>query len=468
MSSMIRLTLAQLAQKLKAREVSAVEVLDASLAQIHATEKQISAYACVLEDRARAAAKQADADIGAGHWKGPLHGVPVAVKDLYDMAGVPTTASSRQRTNWTPERDSAVVRRLQDAGAIILGKTHTHEFAYGAITPESRNPWDPERTPGGSSGGSAATVAACGVYMATGTDTAGSVRIPSSMCNTVGLKPTYGRVSRAGVTSLSWSLDHPGPITRTVEDTALSLQVMAGFDPADRGSLDEPVPDYAEGLDQGVKGLRVGVPTNYFFDPVDPEVESAVRAAIEQLKSLGAVLVDVTVPMAEQIIPVEFGIMLPDASAYHRKMLRGNPDLYTPDVRMLLELGELVTATDYLQAQRVRTLMQRAVAEMYQKIDVMISPTLPIPAARSGEEVTTWPDGTVEALVMAYTRFTSFANVTGLPTLNQPCGFTKAGLPIGMQISGRPLEEKTVLQAGMAYEKATSWHQRHPALVAAD
>ncbi|WP_218619046.1 amidase, partial [Pseudomonas aeruginosa] len=196
--------------------------------------------------------------------------------------------------------------------------THTHEFAYGAITPKSRNPWDPGRTPGGSSGGSAATVAACGVYLATGTDTAGSVRIPSSMCNTVGLKPTYGRVSRAGVSSLSWSLDHPGPITRTVEDTALSLQVMAGFDPADRGSLDEPVPSYAEGLGQGVKGLRVGVPKNYFFDRVDPEVESAVRAAIDQLKELGAELVEVEVPMAEQIIPVEFGIMLPEASAYLR------------------------------------------------------------------------------------------------------------------------------------------------------
>lgn len=467
MSSLTRLTLAQVAQKLKAREVSAVEVLDACLTQVRSTEKQISAYVCVLEDQARAAAQQADADISAGRWKGPLHGVPVAVKDLYDIAGVPTTASSRQRTNWTPQQDCAVVRRLQDAGAVILGKTHTHEFACGAITPKSRNPWDPGRTPGGSSGGSAATVAACGVYLATGTDTAGSVRIPSSMCNTVGLKPTYGRVSRAGVSSLSWSLDHPGPITRTVEDTALSLQVMAGFDPADRGSLDEPVPSYAEGLGQGVKGLRVGVPKNYFFDRVDPEVESAVRAAIDQLKELGAELVEVEVPMAEQIIPVEFGIMLPEASAYHRTMLRESPELYTADVRILLELGNLVTATDYLQAQRVRTLMQRAVAEMYQRIDVLIAPTLPIPAARSGEEVHTWPDGTVEALVMAYARFTSFGNVTGLPTLNLPCGFSKDGLPIGMQISGRPLDEKTLLRAGLAYEKATTWHQRHPELIGA-
>nr|O69768.1 RecName: Full=Amidase [Pseudomonas putida]AAC18422.1 amidase [Pseudomonas putida] len=465
MSSLTRLTLAQVAQKLKAREVSAVEVLDACLTQVRSTEKQISAYVCVLEDQARAAAHATDADI-RGRWKGPLHGVPVAVKDLYDIAGVPTTASSPAH-ELDAQQDPARVRRLQDAGAVILGKTHTHEFAYGRITPKSRNPRDPGRTPGGSSGGSAATVAACCVYLATGTDTGGSVRIPSSMCNTVGLKqPTVGRVHGAGVSSLSWSLDHPGPITRTVEDTALMLQVMAGFDPADPRSLDEPVPSYAEGLGQGVKGLRWGVPKNYFFDRVDPEVESAVRAAIDQLKELGAELVEVEVPMAEQIIPVKFGIMLPEASAYHRTMLRESPELYTADVRILLELGDLVTATDYLQAQRVRTLMQRAVAEMYQRIDVLIAPTLPIPAARSGEEVHTWPDGTVEALVMAYTRFTSFGNVTGLPTLNLPCGFSKDGLRSACR-SGRPLDEKTLLRAGLAYEKATTWHQRHPELIGA-
>lgn len=464
MNPLLQFTLNELAQKLKAREVSATEVLDASLAQIHATEGSISAYVCVLEDRARAAARQADAEIGAGRWKGPLHGVPVAVKDLYDIAGVPTTASSRQRTHWIPEADSAVVKRLESAGAVIVGKTHTHEFAYGAITPDSRNPWDTERTPGGSSGGSAATVAACGVYMATGTDTAGSVRIPSSMCGIVGLKPTYGRVSRAGVTSLSWGLDHPGPLTRSVRDAALCLQVMAGYDSADRGSLDAPVPDYGQGLEDGVQGLRVGVPGNYFFDRVDTEVESAVRAAMAQLQDLGATLVEVTIPMADQIIPVEFGIMLPEASAYHHQMLRKSPELYSADVRLLLELGELVSATDYLQAQRVRAHMQRAVAAMFQQIDVLAAPTLPIPATRTGDEVWTWPDGTPEALVMAYTRYTSFGNVTGLPTLNVPCGFTQGGLPIGMQLSGRPLDEKTVLRAGRAYEQATDWHQRRPKL----
>ncbi len=467
MNPLLHLSLAQLAQRLESREVAAVEVLDACLTQVRATESRISAYACVLEERARAAARQADAEIGAGRWRGPLHGVPIAIKDLYDIAGVPTTASSRQRSHWIPQRDSAVVERLQAAGAVIIGKTHTHEFAYGAMTPESRNPWDPQRIPGGSSGGSAATVAACGVFMATGTDTAGSVRIPSSICGTVGLKPTYGRVSRAGVTSLSWGLDHAGPIARSVEDVALSLQAMAGFDPADRGSLDAPVPDYRQGLDGSIAGLRVGVPRNYFFDHVDAEVESAVRAAIGQLRALGAVPVEVAIPMAEQIIPVEFAIMLPEASAYHRRMLRGTPELYTDDVRLLLELGELITAADYLQAQRVRTLMQRAVAAMFDQIDVLAAPTLPVPASLAGDEVKTWPDGTVEPLVMAYTRFTSFANVVGLPTLNVPCGFTSGGLPIGMQISGRPLDEKTVLRAGMAYEKATPWHERRPALAQA-
>lgn len=466
MNALLQLTLGELAHKLQAREVSAVEALDACLEQINAAEGRISAYVRVLEGHARKTARDADAEIAAGRWRGPLHGVPIAVKDLYDIAGVPTTASSRQRTHWTPERDSTVVARLKAAGAVIVGKTHTHEFAYGAITPNSRNPWDPARITGGSSGGSAATVAACGVFLAMGTDTGGSIRIPSSICGTSGIKPTLGRVSRAGVTSLSWALDHAGPIARSVEDLAIGLQAVAGFDAADRASLDAPVPDYRDGLHGGIKGLRVGVPANFFFDRIDPEVESAVRAACAQLQSLGARIVDVTIPMAEQIIPVEFGIMLPEASAYHRQMLRQSPELYTDDVRLLLELGELIPAADYIQAQRVRTLMQQAVARMFESIDVLVAPTLPIPAALAGEAAKTWPDGVAEPLVMAYTRYTSFGDVTGLPTLAVPCGFTPGGLPIGLQIHGRPLDEQTVLRVGAAYEQATDWHKRHPKLAA--
>lgn len=467
MNALLHLTLTELAKKLRTREVSASETLDACLAQVRATEGQISAYVRVLEDDARAAAKQAEADIAAGHWKGPLHGVPIAVKDLYDIAGVPTTASSRQREQWIPKQDSAVVARLKAAGAVIVGKTHTHEFAYGAITPNSRNPWDLTRITGGSSGGSAATVAACGAFMAMGTDTGGSIRIPSSICGTAGIKPTFGRVSRAGVTSLSWALDHAGPIARSVEDLAISLQAIAGFDANDRGSLDAPVPDYRQDLHDGIKGLRVGVPVNFFFDRIDPEVASAVRAACKRLEALGAVLVQAEIPMAEQIIPVEFGIMLPEASAYHRQMLRETPERYTEDVRLLLELGELIPATDYIQAQRVRTLMQQAVAHMYEHIDVLVAPTLPIPAALASDQAKTWPDGVAEPLVMAYTRYTSFGDIMGLPTLNLPCGFTQGGLPIGMQIHGRPLDEKTVLRVGFAYEQATDWHTRHPELAAA-
>ncbi len=360
------------------------------------------------------------------------------------------------------DADSAVVARLKAAGAVIVGKTHTHEFAYGAITPTTGNPWDPRRTPGGSSGGSGAAVASASAFMATGTDTAGSIRIPAALCGTVGLKPTFGRVSRAGVTSLSWGLDHAGPLTRRVDDAAASLQAMAGHDPRDPASLDEPVPDFSAGLDEGVRGLRVGVPRNYFFANVEKDVKAAVNAVYNALESLGAELVEVTLPMTEQIVPVLFSIMLPEASAYHRRMLRETPELYTDDVRVLLEAGELVSATDYVQAQRVRNLLQQEYRKLYEQIDLLVVPTVPAVAALHGTQSITWDDGTDEPLVFTYTRFTGLADVTGQPALSVPCGFSGQGLPIAFQAIGRPLDEATVLRLGSAYQAATDWHRRHP------
>lgn len=462
MNDLLSLSATELGQKIRAGDISPVDAVDACLARIETTEPQLNAYVRVLTDEARAAAREAEKEIAAGQWKGPLHGVPVALKDLYDVAGVPTTASSRVREGWTPDADCAAAERLKAAGAIILGKTHTHEFAYGITTPTTRNPWDTQRTPGGSSGGSGATVASAGAFMAMGTDTGGSIRIPAGLCGTVGLKPTFGRVSRAGITSLSWGLDHAGPLTRTVEDAATCLQVLAGYDPRDPGSVDEPVPDYSAGLHDGIKGLRVGVPTNYFFDQLDAEVEAAVRNAYAQLEALGAELVDVALPMPEQLAAVEFAILLPEASDYHRHMLRESAHLYNDDVRVMLEAGELVPATTYIRAQRVRNLLQQEFRKLYDQVDVIVAPSVAATAVTAGTASITWPDGSEEPLISAYTRFAVPGNVTGLPCLSVPCGFSSDGLPIGFQAMGRPLDEATLLRLGAAYESATDWHRGRP------
>lgn len=464
MSDLLNLSLTELSAKIKAREVSPVEVTEACLARIAATENALNAYVRVLADEARADAKRAEQDLAAGKWRGPLHGVPVALKDLYDMAGVPTTSSSAVREDWTPADDGDTAAKLREAGAVILGKTHTHEFAYGISTPTTRNPWDVSRIPGGSSGGSGATVAGRGCFMAMGSDTGGSIRIPAALCGTVGLKPTFGRASRAGVTSLAWGLDHVGPLTRTVADAAVCLQVLAGFDPRDPGSVDEPVPDYSADLGKGVKGLRVGVPTNYYFDHVEPEVEAAVRAAHAELKSQGAELVEVEIPYAAQIMAVEFAICLPEASAYHRRMLREKAHLYNDDVRVFLEAGEMIPAVTYLQALRVRNLIQQGFRKLYDKVDVIVAPAVAATAAKAGAESVTWADGTEEPLSSVYVRLSAPANVTGLPALSVPCGFSSDGLPIGFQAIGRPLDEATLLRLGAAYEAATDWSRKAPAL----
>ncbi|TAM11888.1 MAG: Asp-tRNA(Asn)/Glu-tRNA(Gln) amidotransferase subunit GatA [Nevskiaceae bacterium] len=463
----LHLSLHEVAQALRARKLSSVELAQAALARIQATEPKLNAFVRTTERRALAAAEQADRELAAGHWRGALHGVPVAVKDLYDMAGLPTTASSKVRHDHVAGQDAACVRRLAQAGAVIIGKTHTHEFAYGVTTPTTGNPWDPERTPGGSSGGSAAAVAARDCFLALGTDTGGSIRIPAGLCGLVGLKPTFGRVSRVGITSLSWSLDHAGPLARTVADAAIGLQAIAGFDARDTGSADVPVADYLAELELGVQGLRIGVPHNFFFAHVDAEVERAVRAALADLERAGAELVDVEIPLDEQIVPVEFGLLMPEASSYHQKMLRERADLYGADVRALLELGEMLPATAYLAAQRRRTQIKAAWQQMFDaaRLDALIGPAVAAPAAlRTQLDVITWPDGTVEPLINAYARLEAPGNVTGLPSIAVPCGFTAGGLPVGFQALGRPFAEARIVRIARAYERLHDWSTRAPAL----
>jgi aspartyl-tRNA(Asn)/glutamyl-tRNA(Gln) amidotransferase subunit A len=338
---------------------------------------------------------------------------------------------------------------------VMVGKTHTHEFAFGGITPTTRNPWDTGRIPGGSSGGSGAAVASGTCMVGMGSDTAGSIRIPAALCGTVGLKPTYGRASRRGVASLSWSLDHVGPLTRNVPDCALVLNAIAGYDRLDPATVDVPVPDYTDGLDDGIAGLRVGVPTNYFFEHVHPDVERSVRAAITVLEGLGAELREVTVPYADQILAAEWAIIMPEASSYHQRTLREVPGLYLEDTRVSLEAGELVLATDYIKALRLRTLMQQGWAAMFDDIDVLVTPGMPFAAPEVGATGTTWSDGVTEPITPALIRLTSPGNLTGQPVLSLPVGFDGAGLPLGMQVTGRPFDEATVLRVGMAYERAS-------------
>lgn len=448
------LSLTAAAQQIRERTLSPVELVDSVLSRIGDTEPRLQAYVTVTAEQARESALQAEHDLAAGRNKGPLQGIPVGLKDLIDTAGVATTASSKVRAGHRAEADSTVASRLFSAGSVLVGKTHTHEFAYGLTTPQTRNAWNGERVAGGSSGGSAVAVAAGEATFALGTDTGGSIRVPAALNGVVGLKPTYGLVPRHGVTSLSWSLDHVGPITRTVEDAALVLSVLAGHDSRDPACLPGAPTDYRLTAPQDLRGLRVGVPSNYYFDHVDPDVESAVRQAIAQLATLGAELVDVEIPMTRYIQATQWGLMVPEASAYHEQTLRSVPELYAGDVRILLEAGELMPAGDYLRAQRARTLMRQAWAEMLDTVDLVAAPTVPTTAAEAGQETHTWSDGTVEAVSDSYVRLSAPANITGVPSLTVPVGEDRKGLPIGMQLLGRPLGEDVLFRAGHAYEQS--------------
>ncbi|MEU7484628.1 amidase [Streptomyces sp. NPDC042319] len=451
------LSLTEVAGAIGDRRLSPVELTDSLLARIEETEPLVSAYATVTAEPAREQAAAAEREIAAGRYRGPLHGIPMALKDLIDTAGVVTASGSAVRAGRVPERDATVTARLKQAGAVLLGKSHTHEFAYGLTTPQTRNPWAPDRVPGGSSGGSAAAVAAGSATFALGTDTGGSIRVPAALTGAVGLKPTYGTVPRDGVAALSWSLDHVGPITRTVRDAGLVLAAIADPGPDGQGRGGNGGNGHSEQRAHGepdLRGVRVGVPVDYFFDHVDPQVEAAVRTALDRMAGLGATLVDVAVPLHRYIQAAHWGLMVPEATAYHATELGGAPELYGDDVRVLLEAGALLPAVDHLRAQQARTLMRREWEGLLRQVDLIAAPSVPATAASAGQQAFTWPDGTVEGVADAYVRFSSPANVTGLPALSLPVGADSAGLPIGMQLIGRPYGEAALLDAADAYERA--------------
>ncbi|RJQ77089.1 Asp-tRNA(Asn)/Glu-tRNA(Gln) amidotransferase GatCAB subunit A [Pseudonocardiaceae bacterium YIM PH 21723] len=446
------LSLTAAAAAIAARELSPVELTESVLGRIEETEPPLNAYVTVTGDRARAEATRAEQEIAAGDHRGPLHGIPMALKDLIDVAGLPTTASSRVRAGHRAERDSVLTERLAAAGSVLLGKVHTHEFAYGLITAQTRNAVDQGRIAGGSSGGSAVAVAAGSAMFSLGTDTGGSIRVPSAFNGVVGLKPTYGLVPRHGVIPLSWSTDHVGPIARTVADAGLVLGAIAGHDPRDPGSVPGTGGDYAVDAEPDLTGLRIGVPVNYYFDRVRPEVEAAVRAAITRLESLGAHAVEVRIPQERHIAGTLWSLVAPEATAVHERTLRTDPDAYGADVRTFLEAGALIPAVDHIRGQRMRELMKRDWAELLETVDVIAAPSTPITAPPPDALTLEWPDGSTEDYTAAVVRLSAPANLTGLPALSLPVGADADGLPIGMQLLGRPLEERTLLRAGHAFE----------------
>jgi aspartyl-tRNA(Asn)/glutamyl-tRNA(Gln) amidotransferase subunit A len=461
------LAVAAVARLLRDRQLSPVELTDAYLERIERLDPSLNSYIRVMPEQARAAARQAEQEIGEGRWRGPLHGVPLGIKDLLDVAGVPTTMGSSILRDNVPDADATVVSRLKDAGAVILGKHNLHEFAFG-ITSENphfgavHNPWSLDRVPGGSSGGTAAAVAAGLCAAGLGSDTGASIRAPASFCGVVGLKPTYGRVSRAGALPLAWSLDHVGPLARSAADCAILLQAIAGYDPRDHASAALPVPDFSADLEQGVAGLRVGVPREYFFEVVEPDVERLVREAIDTLERLGARIEDVSLPRVRHAQVAGNVIMSSEAAAWHQAWLRERPHDYGSDVLRRIRGGLLVHATEYLHSQQMRTLIQRDFAQALERVDVVVSPTVPLVAPPIGR--TFEPGGPLNVPPRAVANRTTVpCNLTGMPAISVPCGFSQ-GLPVGLQIMGAAFGEPLVLRVAAAYETATEWRQRRPSL----
>jgi len=483
----IELTLSELSAKLQGGELTSRAATEAYLKRIAAKDEKINTYLTLCKDEALMAADVADARLKAGTNVTPLTGVPIALKDIFCTDGVRTTCASKILDNFIPPYDSTVAKRLKDAGAVMLGKLNMDEFAMGSSNENSAygavlNPWDTERVPGGSSGGSAAAVAASLCAASVGTDTGGSIRQPASLCGVVGMKPTYGRISRYGMIAFASSLDQAGPITRSVEDAAILLQTMAGHDPLDSTSIDAPVPDYSKTLKDGIKGLRIGIPKEYFVEGLDPEVETSIKAAIETYKSAGAEVVAVTLPHTEYAVGVYYLVATAEASSnlarfdgvkYGLRVDEGTGllDMYKAtrdkgfgaEVKRRIMLGTYSLSSGYYdayyrKASQVRTLIRRDFDEAFKDCDVILTPTTPSAAFKKGEK-------TNDPLTMYLSDiFTISCNLAGIPGISIPCGMTSNGLPIGLQLLAPSLEEARLLQAAYAFEAATDWHTKKPNL----
>src|SRR5579871_1553022 len=451
-------SISELAPRLRKKEISPVEITRECLSRIEKLNPSLNAFITVTGEAALAEAQKAEQETSEGKWRGPLHGIPIALKDLIDTAGVRTTSASALHENRVPTEDAEAVRRLRQSGAVFLGKTNLHEFAYGGSSLVSHfgdihNPWDVGRIAGGSSGGSAASVPSGMCCAAIGTDTAGSIREPAALCGCVGIKPTYGRVPSRGVIPLSASLDHIGPLAATVSDAAIVLQAIAGYDVADITSADVPVADYVSVLKEDAKSLRVGVPRAYFFEDLDAEVSSAMEHA---LRGIGTLVQDVREVHIE--VPTDRTLQAAESYAYHAESVTKNADLYKAETLRRIRTGEKVSAADYIRRRSELEQVRRGIRNVFSTVDLLITPTTPIPAP-SIAELKASPDA-LRPAELKLLRNTRPFNVWGLPAISLPRGFTQDGLPIGLQIAGPPWREDLVLCLAHAYEQATAWHKR--------
>ena len=456
------LTIVDAARQISKRQLSPVELTQAVLARVEALNPKVGAFITVAGEQALAAARTAEREIQRGNYRGPLHGIPVGVKDTYYTKGIRTTAATPVLENFVPDFDAAIVERLTGAGGILIGKLNLPEWSFGGYTPGCNNPWDLTRNAGGSSGGAGAALAASMLLGATGGDTSGSIRNPASTCGVVGLKPTFGLVSRYGVVPISWSLDHLGPMAKTVEDTAILLGIIAGYDARDRSSVRVQMPDYRR-LVRNVRGMRLGVIAAAEIDQFHPEVKQAFADAVKVLQGLGAEIREVTFPARMKVAAgCQRIIRICDAATYHRQFLTTDAaDKYLSEigrsgpgvsrVRTSVEGGSLVTAAQYQQAQRARALFIDDMHKVFEPLDALLSPTMPSPGLVAADPPET---------------FRSWWNVCGFPAISLPCGFSKepANLPIGLQICAKPFQDARVLSLAHAYESATDWHKRRPAL----
>ncbi len=465
----LRPTVCELNDSYRARALSPVEVVRETLRRIEGIDSALNAFVTVTGEHALRRAMQAEAEILSGRIRGPLHGVPYAAKDILDTRGIRTTIGSKLMSENIPDRDAAVIERLDEAGAILVGKAGLHEWAYGITSTNPhfgavRNPWDTARIPGGSSGGSAAALAAGLCVISIGSDTGGSIRIPAALCGIAGLKPTFGRISRYGAYPLGHTLDTLGPFGVCVEDVALAYRTMARPDPRDPVSCDRPprIPEFADA--PRLDGTVIGIPGNFYFDHLAPDIGGAVAAAVRTLEELGAELREVPVPDIDLGNTLHRLILLAEGTSVHRRRLEGRRDDFGDDVRALLDQGRFVLATDYIDAQRARREFCRGFDAAMEQVDALVAPAVPIPTARVGElEIEV--GGKLENVRLATTRNIRALNLTGLPVLSVPCGFDREGMPVGLQVVGRMYDEERILAIGHAYESATAWHKRIPPIL---
>ena len=462
------LSISEAASLIESGQLSPVELTKAHLDRIERTEPALNAFVTLLSEESARSAEEAEREIANGEYRGPLHGIPIGLKDLYFTKGIRTTAGAKILRDFVPDYDAAVTEKFADAGAILMGKLQMHEFALGAtsVNPHdgpARNPWNPDRITGGSSGGSGSAVAAGQCMAALGSDTGGSIRIPGALCGIVGLKPNFGRVSRHGVYPLSWSLDTVGPMTRTVRDSAVVLNAIAGYDSRDPSSSNVPTEDFTDGIEDGTAGLRIGIPDDFFYDVISPEVAEAVCRAAGTLSELGAEVERCSIPALNHALGISSAILVAEAAETVFDKLRDRPEDIGADVRARLRLGAVTPAVDYIKAQRARSAYNAQLEDAMEKYDLLLAPSVAVGATGIDQEFVE-AGGKQENALSLMSRLTRPFNLTGQPTISIPCGFTSEGMPIGMQLAGRQWQETTALRAAHAYEQATEWHTRRPSL----